>query len=262
MSHDVAMPVQKQSVEVTRFPHPLPGAGTGKPLYLCIYDAIYSTIRKTDDPVPAGSSLPSESAFTPLLEGVEGNGEGGNVPPARRRGCAEISGKESGCRQYSSFENFTYQMLSHPVKTFCSHEFDRTEVEYKCVSNSDWLSERLDLAEGTVLVKGTIQYFILGKHRATTVFFTPFSLLEKESVKVSSNQALIDFIESSVYQRAEYGLSSVCLIDEMEDNELPRLALPLMLVEEFLYKEDTCFMFLRHYLDKDLFRIQTLRRRS
>ncbi len=263
MNHDGSDLQEKAAqLSVSQFPHPLPAAGTGKPLYLCVYDAIYSTLKQGEEMVPAGTSLPSESEFTRYWKVSKGTVREALYHLLEDGVVQKSQGKRAVVSQTAHLENFTYQMLSNPVRTFCNEEYDRTEVEYRSVSNSDWLSEKLKLSEGTVLVKGTLHYFAKGENLATTVFFTSFSLLEKEEVKVSSNENLIRFIETQVYEKAEYGQSAICLIDEMVDNELPKMALPLLLVEEFLYTGDQCFMFLRHYLNKDAFRIQTLRKKS
>ncbi len=252
---------QKQRILLTRFPDPLPNNGTGKPLYLCVYDAIYATLKQGKN-IAAGTSLPSESDFARYWNVSKGTIREALYHLYEDGIVQKSQGKRAIVAATADLENYRYQLLSHPVRMFSNTEFDHVEIEFHPVSNSDWLSERLGLTEGTVLGKGTICYYHEQVKLATTVFFLPFSLLEKEAVQVSNDDAFIDFIETHIYQKAEYAKSSICLIDEMEDTELPKLALPLLLVEEFLYSGEECFIFLRHYLDKDTFRINSLRKRS
>lgn len=253
---------KKPIIPVEDFPSPLPRAETGKPLYLCVYDAIYSTILHGKHSWTPGTSLPSEQQLAEYWDVSKGTLREALYHLLEDGVIQKSQGRRAVVSQMTSLQNFNFQTLISPIKTFCSLTIDRTEVSYNCASMSDWLSSKLQLTEGSVLVKGCVQYFSGKTNCATTVFFTPFSLLEKEAVNVSSDQALIDFVEHRVYLKAEYAQSSICLIDEMEDNELPKLKLPLMLVEEFLYEQDACFMFLRHYLNKDSFRIQAIRRGS
>ncbi len=253
---------KKTTIPVEAFPLPLPRTETGTALYLCVYDAIHSTIMHGEHTWRPGTSLPSEQQLAEYWNVSKGTLREALYHLLEDGVIQKSQGRRAVVSQMTSLQNFNYQTLIHPIKSFCTLCIDRTEVSYTCANMSEWLSSKLQLSEGSVLVKGCVQYFSGKINCATTVFFTPFSLLEKEAVIVSSDQALIDFIEHRVYAKAEYAQSSICLIDEMEDNELPKLKLPLMLVEEFLYEEEACFMFLRHYLNKDSFRIQTIRKRS
>jgi hypothetical protein len=194
-----------------------------------------------------------------ILGSEQGNCSGGPVPSIGRWGRAKGTRQKS---QTATWQHFSYQNLVNPVQTFSTQDLEPPTVEFKCVSASDWLANTLNLSQGSVLVKGTLHYRSGKSHHATTVFFTPFSLLEREQVKVDESQSIIDFIEKHVYDSAEYSRSSICIINEMEDNELPKIPLPLLLLEDFLYNNEQCFIFLRHYLHKSWFRIQTLRRKG
>jgi DNA-binding GntR family transcriptional regulator len=251
---------KKSKIPVTDFPLSLAQVETGKPLYLCVYDAIYSTILQSGRNYMAGTSLPSESELAEAWDVSKGTIREALYHLLEDGVIQKSQGRRAVVSQMANLPNFNYQTLVNPIHTFCSLEIDRSEIEFHCVSLSNWLSGKLQLSEGSVLVKGCIQYYSGKINCATTVFFSPFSLLEKESVKATSESALIEFIEHRVYKKAEYAQSSLCLIDEMEDNELPKLKLPLILVEEFLYENSACFMFLRHYLNKDSYRIQTIRK--
>jgi len=251
---------KRSKIPVTAFSHPLLQIEPGKSLYLCVYDAIYSTVLHGEQNWAAGTSLPSEQDLAEYWDVSKGTVREALYHLLEDGVIQKSQGRRAVVSQRANFQNFNYQALINPIHAFCSLEIDRAEIEFHCVSLSDWLSGKLQLSEGSVLVKGCVQYYSGKINCATTVFFTPFSLLEKEAVKVTSEAALINFIEHRVYEKAEYAQSSICLIDEMEDNELPKLKLPLMLVEEFLYEESACFMFLRHYLNKDSYRIQTIRK--
>lgn len=256
MSHDA----KKPAITINAFPYPLPTAGIGKPLYLCAYDAIYATILHGEQPWPGGTSLPSEQELAEYWNVSKGTVREALYHLLEDGIVQKAQGRRAAVSQMVNLQNFSYQSLFNPIHPFCNDELDRVEAEFHCVSTSDWLSQKLHLITGSVLVKGTLQYYSCNDRRATTVFFAAFSLLEKEAVEIANQQAIVDFIERRVYEKAEYSQSSICLINEMEDNELPKLELPLLLVEEFLYEDGVCFMFLRHYMHKDWFRIQTIRK--
>jgi DNA-binding GntR family transcriptional regulator len=252
---------KRDSISISRFPHPLPKRDFGKSLYLCVYDAIHDAILNVDTPWPAGTLLPGEQELAEYWEVSKGTIREALYHLLEDGVVQKAQGRRTIVSQTATWQHFSYQNLVNPVQTFCTRDLEPPKVEFQCVGASDWLAKTLNLSQGSVLVKGTLQYRKGKSHHATTVFFTPFSLLEKEQVRVDEPQAIIDFIERTVYDSADYSRSSICLIDEMEDNELPTIPLPLLLLEEFLYSKEQCYIFLRHYLHKSWFRIQTLRRR-
>lgn len=252
---------KRDTIPISEFSHPLPKRDSGKNLYLCVYDAIHDAILNGNSPWPAGTSLPGEQELAAYWEVSKGTVREALYHLLEDGVVQKAQGRRAIVSQTATWQHFSYQNLVNPVHTFCTQELGPPKVEFQCVSASDWLANTLNLSHGSVLVKGTLQYRKGRSHRATSVFFTPFSLLEREQVRVDEPQAIIDFIEKSVYSSADYSRSSICLIDEMEDNELPKIPLPLLLLEDFLYSDEHCFMFLRHYLHKSWFRIQTLRRR-
>lgn len=248
-------------IPVSEFPRPLPKRNSGKSLYLCVYDAIHDVILNEDSPWPAGTSLPGEQELAAYWEVSKGTVREALYHLLEDGVVQKAQGRRAIVSQTATWQHFSYQTLVNPVKTFCTQDLEPPTVEFQCVSASDWLAKTLNLSQGSVLVKGTLQYCKGKTQHATTVFFTPFSLLEREQVRVDEPQSIIDFIEKIAYDSAEYSRSSICLIDEMEDNELPKIPLPLLLLEDFLYSKEQCYMFLRHYLNKSWFRIQTLRRK-
>lgn len=251
-----------KKIPLSAFPPSLPEHTAEKPLYLYVYDAIQSTILREDEQWPAGTSLPSEQELAMLWNVSKGTVREALYHLLEDGIINKSQGKRATVCPIATFENFTFQQMISPVRTFCTIEIDHASVEFHCVSNSDWIEKKLNLKPGSVLVKGTIQYYSGKVDCATTIFFCPFSLLEKEEVRVNDEHEILNFIERKVYEKANFSQSSLCIIDEMEDNELPKLKLPLLLLEEFLYEKDSCFLFLRHYLNKDSYRIQTIRRHN
>lgn len=252
---------KRTTIPVSDFPYPLPKRDSGKNLYLCVYDAIHDAILNGDNPWPAGSSLPGEQELAAYWEVSKGTVREALYHLLEDGVIQKAQGRRAIVSQTATWQHFSYQNLVNPVHIFCTQDLEPPTVEFQCVNASNWLANTLNLTQGSVLVKGTMQYRNGKNHRATTVFFTPFSHLERERVRMDESQAIVDFIEKIVYDSADYSRSSICLIDEMEDNELPKIPLPLMMLEDFLYSNEQCFMFLRHYLHKSCYRIQTLRRK-
>ena len=225
---------RKAEIPISSFPSILPGTGCGKSLYLCVYDAIRETLLSGSG-WEAGTLLPSESDLAAYW-----NVSKGTVREAL----------------YHLFEDGVI-CKSQGRRASLSHL--QHERSYVCAS--DWMASMLSLQEGVPLVKGVLDYLVDGEFRARTVFFSSFSLFEKEGVCLDDGPALADFIEDRVYRMADTSRSSLCLVDEVGDSEISPMPLPLLFMEDYLHRGDSCFIALRYYLDKDWFRVQTLRKR-
>ena len=251
---------RKAEIPISSFPSILPGTGCGKSLYLCVYDAIRETLLSGSG-WEAGTLLPSESDLAVYWNVSKGTVREALYHLFEDGVICKSQGRRASLSHLQHERSYVYQTLVSPVRAFCTEPLPVPESSYRCVGASDWMASMLSLQEGVPLVKGVLDYRVDGEFRARTVFFSSFSLFEKEGVCLDDGSALAQFIEDRVYRMADTSRSSLCLVDEVGDSEISPMPFPLLFMEDYLHRGDSCFIALRYYLDKDWFRVQTLRKR-
>ena len=225
-------------------------------LYISVYDAIYD-MSKSLEP---GTVLPGEQEFANYWNVSRGTVREALYHLLEDGVVYKSQGKKTVISERSGRDGHSFSSLCHPVLEFAIDPHDEVRTKYEIVPTSDWLAGHLGLATGVPLLRGEFLYLRNGSDIAVSVFFCAFSLLEKLAVNVADKDSYINFIHDTVYKEADYSLSSLCVIDETFDSETHPIPLPVLLLEEFLHKDGKCFIFFRHYLGKDDFRIKAVRR--
>ncbi len=250
---------KRAEIPIQSFPASLPGIESGKSLYLCVYDAVRECLLS--EAWQAGTLLPSEGELASYWGISKGTVREALYHLFEDGAICKAQGRRASVSHFQQEGNYLYQMLSSPVRSFCTEPVSPSLFSYSCVTASRWMASLLELNEGMPLVKGVLDYSHEGEFRARVVFYSSFVFLEREKVRLDDEARLVDFIENTVYRIADTSRSSISVVDEVEDSEISAMPLPLLFMEDHLYEGDRCFIDLRYYLHKDWFRIQTLRRK-
>lgn len=251
------------AISIDHFPKTLPNGGAeNRALYLRVYDAILSVIVEGKDTWEKGTELPPEQEFVSYWNVSRGTIREALYHLIEDGVIQKSQGKKSTINTMYFNQKNLFNTLSNPVFLFCSSTIDHYTFDYSCVGTSEWLASKLSLNKGAPLVKGRVQYFHNEELVATAVFFTPFSFVEIQGLDVNSTPSWLSFFHEGIYEKSQYAQTSICLIDEVRDSEIPDVKVPLLLMEEFLYDQEKSFMFIKYYLHKDSFRINMIRKNN
>lgn len=249
--------MKELTMDINEFPKEL-DEGSNK-LYIKVYDTIFEGISNRSEKYCDGTKLPTEEEFATYWNVSRGTVREALYHLIEDGTIVKVQGRRSEIAKHANKNKFNFQELGNPVLQ--AFDVDTIKIKKNIASTSKWLSEILSLTKGVPIALVIADYYKNDERVATSMYLLPFSVLEEDGIGWENDEMLKHYLLSQIYKKASHSESSICVItDKIDDSELQYIDVPVILTEEFLLKQDKCFIFVRNYLNSEKTRINILRK--